>query len=104
MDELIRLLTSWRGAQPPPKPAPAKPTESKPKYPAGATEAEKLQIAKDRIRKQREAEAAAGPKDIGGPFGELPGKIGIGMQKVAGEKPDPKARKPWYKRGLYDLF
>lgn len=110
MNELIKILLGWKEAagkvaRPLPKKpkAPAK-GPGKPRYPAGATEAEKLRIAQRRIKAAREAARGPGRRDIGGPFGQLPSKIGAGVKRVAGEKPKEGAKKPWYKLGLRDLF
>uniref|UniRef100_A0A6M3LGQ8 Uncharacterized protein n=1 Tax=viral metagenome TaxID=1070528 RepID=A0A6M3LGQ8_9ZZZZ len=106
MNELIKLLTrarDWMASAG--RPLPMKPTNGKSgksEYPASATEEEKLRIAKQRIRELREAEAKEKERrDIGGPFGTLPEKIGEGMKKVAGEKPKKGAKKLWYERGLF---
>jgi len=106
MEELIRYLLGWQeAAGKAARPLPKKPVpEPETGYPAGATEEEKLRIAQERIRAQREAEAAGKPRDIGGPFGKLPERIRGQVEAIAGEKPKKDAKKPWYKKGLYDLF
>lgn len=87
MNDLIKLLTGWQKvAGKWQRPSPEKPKPKK--------------VAPER----KGAVAARKPRDRGGPFGRLPGKIGAGMKKAAGGKPKKDAKKPWYRKSIYDLF
>jgi len=89
MNELIARLLGWKRMakrgdeyfnpkEPVEKPGKKKPKPpAKPVYPEGASEAEKLRIAQERIRAQREAQQ---------------------------EVKSPRRKKSWYQKGLWDLF
>ena len=92
MNDLIAYLLGWKRAAKqgdayfnPPKPKPKRPPEKpkkpkkpvKPVYPEGASEAEKLRIAQEKLRAQRETLGPAKPS---------------------------KQPKSWYRKRLYDLF
>lgn len=84
MNELLKVLIGWKErarkidkAFNPPKPSKPKQQpkrQLKATYPAGMSEEEKLKLARERIRRQRQ------------------------------EQQPQKPKKPWWKRGIYDLF